>query len=1141
MRRLPINSDWKPSGSGGDDMKKRIPLNCGASPDTTVNPLCAKVRRRLCRLVAQICFLSILALCLVPSVQGQTIFGTITGTVTDQTGAVVPGATVTVTNEDTGIRHQTKTSGTGVYVFPDLQVGTYTVRVEQKGFGAYEVRGVHLDVNHTVNVDARLEVASTGTRIEVTSAAPPINTQTGTISNVTLPTQLQQLPVITRQKGDQALYGYELYNVGVSNQICTGCGIVANGDRTGGFHEQATVDGITVMSGLDGVGGSTVQTGIDATGQVSVQLANAPAEFSQPVQMNMVSKSGTNRFHGSVFEDYNGNSLNARNFFSNSVPFRVYNDFGASLGGPIKRDKTFFFGDYEGSRESTAVIDTLNVPLPAWRTGDFSGVSKTITNPFTGQPFSGNMIPSSMISPVSQNVQSLYFLQPNFGPPGLQSGNYRALLTPGNNGVTIYNRFDTRFDHNFSAKDTVYAHFSYNRMPINAYVAHAIPPFGFRTSLRVASTAAASWTHTLTPNLLNEFRAGYARDNNQIKSPVIGSQILQQVGIQGVVTSGIPTYPSFSVSGLTSPGGVPNFAGITTNFEVTDSLNWVHGSHSMKFGFDVIRDREIGFYYGGDVYGTYSFTGAFTGFPYADFLLGLPQSTSNTIPTPINHTFSNWWSAYAQDQYKITRNLTLNYGVRWEDQVPPYDNRGLLYNFDPKTGALVVPDGGLAHINPQFPTNIPIVAASQAGYPANTLLYGQTSFYPRLGFAYRPFSSDKTVIRGAYGIYGLYNNVTGDLEGGPFSGGESFTNSIVNGVPLFSFPDPFLTSGQTPSESVDGINPHMGRGYLQQWNLTVEHEMAGFALSASYVGTHTVNLPYYYNLNQPVPSTTPFSASELPYPAYIAVYWADKGATDKYNGLQLSARRSYGKNLFLNTGFTWAKDLTDFQDSSCFECQAQIQNAYNRAADYGNNATYPAKVFFAQLVYTLPVGHGQPILGGASKSADLLLGGWRMAWMVDAHSGFYFTPSFDGFDPSNTNNFGGRPDAIAGVRPVPASGQSISNWLNPGAFKVPGCPNSDPLCSSPADIGRFGNAGVNTLAGPGLTDFDLSLMKDFHLTERFTLQFRATATNVFNHPNFGLPASDISSPGTYGTITSTAFDLYGQQSRFIDFMLRLQF
>jgi hypothetical protein len=1080
---------------------------------------------------------------LVSPTLGQTTFGTITGTVTDQTGAVVPGVAVTVTNEDTGIQRKVVTTGTGVYVVPDLNAGSYRVRAEKTGFRAYEQTGVHLNADRTVDVDARLSVAATGTRVEVTSAAPPINTQTGTLANVTLPAQLQQMPVITRQHGDESLYGYELYNAGVSENLCKGCGIEANGGRGEGYGDQATVDGITVMSGMDGVGGSTVQTSVDATGEVSVQLANAPAEFSQPVQMTMVSKSGTNQFHGSIFEDYNGSGLNSRNFFSASVPFRVYNDFGASLGGPIKRDKTFFFADYEGSRESTALIDTLNVPLPAWRTGDFSGLSKAIVDPFTGQPFPGNVIPSDMISPVSEKIQSLYFLQPNYGPAGLQAGNYRNLFTPGNNGVTIYNRFDTRLDHNFSSRDAVFGRLSYNRMPINAYISPSIPPFGRRQSLRVASSGVISWTHTFTPTLLNEFRVGVARDNNQIKSSLIGSQILQEAGIQGVATQGMPTYPVFSVSGLSSPYDPPYFGGITTDFEWTDNLSWVRGSHSMKFGFDAIRDRNSTFDDAGKVYGTYSFTGTFTGTSYADFLLGIPQTTSNTIPTPIPHQFGTWWSAFAQDQFKLRRNLTFNYGLRWEAQEPYYDNRGLLYNFDPKTGALVVTNQGVEHVNPDFPPTIPIVSASQAGFPANTLLaHHYANFYPRLGFAYRPFSSERTVVRGAYGIYGLatYGAAGAAFIGGPYSGSETFTNQLVNHAPLFSFPDPFLTTGALPSESVNGTNPNLGIGYLQQWNLTVEREAAGFALSASYIGTHMVNLPYQRNLDQPVPSTTPFSYSELPYPAYVSVGWSENGATDIYDGLQLSARRSYGRNLFVSTGFTWAKDLTDYQDGGCYDCANEIQNAYDRAADYGNSATYPAKDFFAQLAYTLPVGRGQHFLSSSSKPVDVLLGGWRMAWMVDAHSGLFFTPSFDTPDPSNTNSFGGRPDAVAGVNPS-AANQTTSDWLNPAAFKVPGCPNATPLCSAPADIGRFGNAGVNTLEGPGLTDFDLSLMKDFHLTERFTLQFRATATNVFNHPNFGFPASDIDSPGTYGVITSTTMDLNGQQYRFIDFMLRLQF
>ena len=230
------------------------------------------------------------------------------------------------------------------------------------------------------------------------------------------------------------------------------------------------------------------------------------------------------------------------------------------------------------------------------------------------------------------------------------------------------------------------------------------------------------------------------RDNNQIRSAVTGSDILKQVGLQGIGVTGIPVYPIFAISGITSVAQVPNFLGIGTDFQFTDNLSWIKGSHTFKFGFDVIRDREISSYYAGDVYGNYAFRPKFTGVAYADFLLGLPASTENSVPVPVPHTFGSWWSAYAQDQFKVTRNLTLSYGLRWEAQLPYSDNRGNLASFNPANGNIVVADKGIGNINPQFPKNIPIQTASQAGYPTNTLLVSHYAyFYPRFGVAYRPF------------------------------------------------------------------------------------------------------------------------------------------------------------------------------------------------------------------------------------------------------------------------------------------------------------------------------------------------------------------------------------------------------------------
>jgi hypothetical protein len=1029
-----------------------------------------------------------------------------------------------------------------VYIRPNLLPGSYSISVEDSGFQTHITTGVHLNADQTANIDVQLAIAnSTVTSVEVTDTQSALNTQTETLSSVLVPAELQELPVITRQKGDEGVYGYAIFNPGVSDEEGSGYSIVANGSRYA--DQQSTVDGVTVMSLMDGVGGSTVQPGLEAVGEVDVMLSNVPAQFGQPVQIVMVHRAGTNDLHGATFENYNGSGFNARNYFATAVPFRVYNDFGAAVGGPIRKNKMFFFGDYEGSRESTAVIDTLNVPLQQWQTGNFNDISTVVTNPYTGQPYQGNQILQNQISSVSQAIQKLYFLSPNYGSSTLQAGNYRNLFRPGNNGVTIYNRFDTRVDYNLSPRDMLYGAFSYNRMPINAYVAPVVTPFSFRTSLRVESTGIAAWAHTFSSALLNEARFGFARDNNQIKNPIIGSSILTQVGITGVPTVGLPTYPVFNVTGLTSPYVVPYFGGITTNFEATDTLTWVHKSHLVKFGFDLIRDRNSSFDYSNNDYGTYNFTGAFTGSPYADFLLGLPQSTSLAIPAPIPHWFGDWWGAFAQDQWKVSRNLTLNFGVRWEGQEPYSEQKGLIYNFDSSTGSLVVPANGLAHINPLFPSYIPITTAQLAGFPTTNLLDKHFAyFYPRFGFAYRPFGSEKTVVRGGYGIYSVttYGAATGMLSGGPFSGSESFTNKFVNGSPLFSFPQPFLANGTIASQSVDGINPHLKDAYIQQWNLTVEHRVADYDFGASYVGAKTTSLAYLRNLNQPVASTTPFSSSELPYANYYSITFADNGATENYNAMQLFAKRPYGKNLIANTGFTWAKDLTDAQgDSGSFGGNV-IQNSYDLRAEYGNSKVYPGKDFFAQVLYTLPVGNGQALLNSIGRTANEFLGGWRTAWTVDAHSGYYFTPTLSGYDTSNTNTLTERPDAVVGVSPYPKH-KTIGNWLNPAAFKIPGCPDATPLCSNPADVGAFGNAGVNTLVGPGMKDVDLSLLKTFPVWESMNVKFNATATDLFNHANMGLPATTITSPRTYGVITSTGGDLYGQASRFLEFGLRLEF
>jgi hypothetical protein len=384
------------------------------------------------------------------------------------------------------------------------------------------------------------------------------------------------------------------------------------------------------------------------------------------------------------------------------------------------------------------------------------------------------------------------------------------------------------------------------------------------------------------------------------------------------------------------------------------------------------------------------------------------------------------------------------------------------------------------------------------------------------------------------------------MAGGPFSGSATFINTMTNGVPGFSFPDPFLSSAIAPSgtQNVQGTNPHMKLPYTQQWNLTVEKQVGEFGFRASYVGTRSVNLIYERNLNELAPSTVPFSIANRPHSLYGNIIYADSGGNQFYNGLELAVSRKYSKNLMLNAGFTWSRDLTDTQDlgygGTNFGGQV-IQNQFCRACEKAvNGLTVPRRVF-ANAIYTLPLGKNQRFLGNANRWVDALLGGWNTSWNVTLQDGQFFTPSFAGFDPSNTGSFGGRPDRVAGAPLYPAN-QTVQHWFNASAFAIPGCPQGTPVCSTPANVGRFGNSGLNILEGPGLADLDLSLMKYFVLREKTRLQLRAIAVNSLNHPNFGLPRSNISSSGNVGVISSQALVLRGlSATRELDLGLRLEF
>lgn len=1042
--------------------------------------------------------------------RAQSTFGSITGTVTDPSGAAVPGASVTVINQGTSSQQKVTTDAAGAYNAPDVQPGTYEVLVEAKGFSTQRRTGIVVYAHTVVNVDTRLDVGESTTSVEVTAAAPVVDTATQTLHYTETYAQLFEAPT-NSTLGDTNQY-FALYSPSVA--VNSGGEIHGFGVRTN--DTRIANDGIIEMADADGVGGGPIGPAPESVAEVTTVTNGANAEYQEPTNVIIVTKSGGNSFHGLAGYDWNGSDLNARNFFATSVPFNNFDDYNAQIGGPIRKNKLFFFANYEALRSRGQSVLTANVPLANWRTGNFSGFPQ-ITNPFTGQPFAGNLVPANLINSVSVNTQNFFFPAPNFGPPTLQSGNWRSLYP----SLSRSDTGDGRIDYNLSDRDRVFGRLTYhanNSDSINGGSGTGVLPAAHYLVNRPTQSEFISFTHVFSATLVNEFRVGVSR-NNEVEGPADdGAQVVQQIGLQGISPpAGLPGNPIINITGLSNTDAHSGFThNLDTNFQWVDNVSWTKGSHFLKFGVDIIRDQLSGFSNSNNVNGTLTFSGVYSGQPYADFLLGIPQTSSFNILPPFPYLRATDLSFYAQDQFKITKRLTLNYGLRYELDAPYHDKNGSIYSFDPSNLSIVVPQNGLTHINPSFTTAIPIIGSQQAGYPANTLLeFRKKNFYPRIGVAYALTADGKTAVRAGYGMYSdtIYPSVIN--KGGPFAGSQTFNNSITNGVPALSFPDPFSTKGAPGSfTTVTAANPDLKVPYNQQWNITLERQLGQFGVSVSYIGSHGTDLAYERNINEPPPSTIKFTSSRyLLSSAFSGITWIDNGANEDFNGLQLAATKTVGKNLTMNASYTWARDLTEN-----FDALSSIQNQFCLTCERGNNTYTPTHHFVALAVYALPVGRGQHFGSGMSHGLNEVLGGWKLSGIQSFSTGVFFTPSFSSYDTSNTNTIGGRPNEIPGV-PLYPGNKSITNWFNPAAFAIPGCPTSTPC--TPADVGAFGDVQNNVLVGPHIVNLDLALLKDFHITESKYFRFQIIANDALNQVHFGLPAANISSPATVGQITAT--------------------
>jgi len=1075
----------------------------------------------------------------------QSTFGSIRGTVTDSSGAVVSGVTVVVTNTGTNISKTVITDDQGNYEVSHLIAGSYSISSESSGFKKFLRQGITLQSEQVARIDIQLEVGDIDDVVTVTGEAPLVESETARIADVRTFDQFKYLPTM-----DQAIWGSLTLTPGAVKPFQGDSAVSLAGSRPG--QSQFTIDGITMSDSSSGLQIGPLANFNESLREMRVDVANNNAEFSGMATITLINKSGENSFHGSLFWNYSSGAMRARNPFSNTRPSSVsHGPMGGSFSGPVLlpklydgHNRTFFYFSYEGSRTSGSKLFTANTATLAMRNGDFSAFTGQIKDPLTGQAFPNNIIPRERFNPVSLKILERFYPLPNVGEANRIAGNFSENRPQprGQDHIVI------RIDHKISDKNSVFASYTYQNQP-NPIWEGAFPTIGLRQQERKPKQFTLSDTHIFAPNMINEFRFGIARDNNRFGGPINGPEIVRELGIQGLApnlpdVAGLPT--------ITIRGTGVELSGISQldfNHEIDqtlqfqDNLSWTLGRHALKLGV-MYRNHQLSRFpiSPSRAFGSFTFSGFATGNAFADFLLGIPQSVSRVSPnTNKIYARRSSWDFFAQDDFKLNQKLTINVGLRYEYHPPFNEKFGHLFNFDPATASIVVPKKSvLADVNPLFPKNIQIVTADQTGYPERLIKTDKNNFAPRVGVAYRPFNSATTVLRAGYGIFYDVAPPSAAIGGGPFISSEVFPpNTIINGVPAFQFPNPFpSTFGALGTQSVNGVFVGIVNPYSQQWNVTFEQELFSTGFRVSYIRTRGTKLRYGRDLNSPQPSAIPFSLSRRPLQQLGNVTLEENGADHTYNALQIEVQRRMHKGLFFQSHWTLAKDLGDDGVS--------LQNPFDRRAERSNISGIPRQRFVTEFMWDVPVGRYQKFLGGIPSLLDKAIGGWQLTGIVLLQTGQYLTPSFAGYDPSGTGRVGGRPDRI-GNGNLPESERSLDRWFDASAFVVPGSSPGTPLLP-PTDanrrvvpIGRFGNSARGVIVGPGTAQFNIGLNKKFRLTEGIDLRFNMWARNIFNHPSWGNPSTNISSPSTVGKITSIQSDFWdgGIGPRSIQFGLRL--
>jgi hypothetical protein len=1057
----------------------------------------------------------------------QVQAGRIVGTVTDPNQALVPNARVVITNTATNQAQTLTTNGAGDFVLTPANPGTYRVEVSASGFGTSEVSNVEVIVGQSARVDVSLRIGEASTKVEVIATTPLINTESGTLGQEITNKQIVELPLNGRSF-------YELARLTPGATLLPGTGNLL---RIRANYESGTsisgVRGNQTSFYLDGVdttdhhqGGTLIQTSIDALGEFQIQQSEYSAEFRNAGGvLNGTTKSGTNEFHGVLFEFLRNDKLDSRNFFALQRDVLKRNQFGGGIGGPLSipklyngRDRTFFFVNYEGMRQRAGQVFNSLVPSVAQKAGDFSAAGlNTIYDQTTGLPFPGNKIPTSRISPQAQFFAK-YIPDPN-------SAN-RAIFAPSQS--LDQDQFTVRVDQTITSKHKAFVRWSfinYQESDPNAF-----PGLGYASLNTRGQNVVGALISNLTPSVVHEARFSYLPNAVDLQAFLQGTDFYAKAGVPGFEDTGhrpgvAGSFPDFAWSGYASlSGSTFDQRPKTQDLKVTefnDSLTWVKGRHILKFGLQYRHWVPL-FTDSGVYEGQWTFNGSMTQNPakptgtgdgFADFILGIPYSVGRNFAADTFGGSTNYWHFYAHDDFKVNSRLTLNIGLRYEYSPWLDGYKGQVGTFLPNSAKPIAVQS--IDLSAQFaaPTadklfGSLIQTCSQAGIAANCTATDHTQFAPRLGFAWRPFG-EKTVVRGGYGIFYEvessgnrvnHNMVPYQLNETVFNDGQRTMANYFTGRPI---------GGATTAPSLAGGYPNMPMGYDQHWSFGIQRELPfNSVLEVDYVANRGVNLYEGNPINDPAAGPGAIQARR-PYPLFGGITYNGQDNSTIYNSLQAKLQKRTTAGLWYLISYTWSKSIGVANTPA-----VGGDYAYERALtsfDIPQNLTVSAG-------YELPFGKGKPFLSNANPIVHGLLGGWQMQGILVLRSGRPFTPTISR-DVANTGIGSQRPNRTGSGK---LSNPTIANWFDKTAFAVP------------ANY-TYGNSGADILREDRFKSLDLSLFKQFQIRERMRIQFRAEAFNLTNTPSFGTPGTNIDT-ASGGLVTSTV-----SAPRNIQFGLKLNF